>query len=453
MAKQMDRYLDDDLSDDAANELFAWVGKDASNAELFAKHSLLDQHTRELLEDGLFQSYQDQLSVPARSNRWNRRAVAAVALLLVVAVGLIVSPLLFDSDQPHLAIITQSVGGYDNNGNAFRPGTGIASGTLEVSRGLVRVDFSSGAQVAIEGPASLEIRDAMHVVVNRGIITAMVPERAVGFVIETEAARVVDLGTAFGISVDEDGRTDVCVFEGEVEVNHRTMDSNESRPRRVTEGQAVRASRILSMIDDVDFETAPFENAWPISSGVLQTTGVMKFVSPGPGLIPGLYEDSDHIVVFPERRHVKLGAQVEVDLVEPGEYRRFKRAEACFVQPGQTVRSYLLQFDPLGRLEKHDLDKPQVIGQITFDSPIVGLIVSSEKLIETDELLGDPDADYGKLLRRGIEAPRKNQTGKLGRDILVLAADRRTLILNFSAGSAVDQIRVLVEADGGGFGD
>ena len=69
------------------------------------------------------------------------------------------------------------------------------------------------------------------------------------------------------------------------------------------------------------------------------------------------------------------------------------------------------------------------------------------------QLLGDPDADYGKLLRHGIEAPRKDQTGKPGRDILVLAADRRTLILNFSAGSAVDQIRVLVEADRGSFGD
>jgi ferric-dicitrate binding protein FerR (iron transport regulator) len=446
MAKQIDRYLDGDLSDEATTDLFTWVGEDGSNAELFAKHAMLDQHTQELLEDGLFQRDQDHVSVPTRSSRLNWRIVAAVALLLVVAVGWIISPMLFESDQPHLAMIAQSVGGYNNHGDAFRPGAGLDAGTLEVSRGLVRVDFSSGAQIAIEGPASLEIRSDMHIVVNRGIVTAIVPEAAIGFVIETEAARVVDLGTAFGISVDEDGQTDVCVFEGEVEVNHRT-NSSESRPRRVTEGQAVRANRISPTIDVVDFETSPFENAWPISSGVLQTTGVMKFVSPGPGLVPGHYEDNDHIIVFPERRRVQLGAPVEVDLVEPGEYRRFKHAEACYVQPGQSVRSYLLQFDPLGRLEKHDPAKPQVIGQITFDSPILGLIVSSGKLLETDGLLGDPNADYGKLVRRGIEAPRKDQAGKPGRDILVLAADRRTLILNFSAGSAVDQIRVLVETE------
>jgi hypothetical protein len=85
---------------------------------------------------------------------------------------------------------------------------------LTVDRGVIRIDFASGAQVAVEGPADLQILDEMHIGLDRGVVTAMVPESAVGFAVDTSVARVVDLGTAFGISVGDDGLTEICVFDG-----------------------------------------------------------------------------------------------------------------------------------------------------------------------------------------------------------------------------------------------
>jgi ferric-dicitrate binding protein FerR (iron transport regulator) len=75
------------------------------------------------------------------------------------------------------------------------------------------------------------------------VVTATVPAAAIGFVVETKTANVVDRGTAFGVSVAEDGTTDVCVFEGQVAVNRKGTVPTEFA--LVREGQAVRASKAV----------------------------------------------------------------------------------------------------------------------------------------------------------------------------------------------------------------
>ena len=62
---------------------------------------------------------------------------------------------------------------------------------------------------------------------------------------------------------------------------------------------------------------------------------------------------------------------------------------------------------------------------------------------ETDELLGHPLGEYGEN-RRGIEPSRSNDLPDSGRDDVTLSQDRRTLSLDLSASSAIDQIRVVV---------
>ena len=440
-ARHIDRYLDGELNDREIGELLEWVAADPVNADLFARQCLLDQHTYELLQDGLVPTTADRPSVERRARL--PTAAFAVAASMLIALGLVVwqSPPTRSKRAPApLAVITQSIGGFDAAGRPLRPGHQVHSGRLMLERGVVRLDFASGAQVAVEGPADLQILDEMHIALDRGVVTATIPGSAIGFAVDTSAARIVDLGTAFGISVGDDGLTEICVFDGEVEVGHRTDGSTDASSRRVREGQAVQASRASSTIDSVEFETARYERAWPVNSGVLQTTGLMKFVSPGPGFAPGRYEDTEHIVVFAERRNVLLEEPLPVNLAEPGEYERLRRREQHVLQSGQRVRSYLLQLDPVGRRILKGSDKPRVFGQITFDSSIVGLIASQRNLSETDALFGDPDGDYGDLAR-GVEPSPNDRDGK---DAVILAADQRTLILNLAAASAVDQIRVLV---------
>lgn len=373
-------------------------------------------------------------------------ALVATIMLLACGIGYLWirspnPPIAGAVDTPPVAVVTQAVGAYDGE-VAIRSGQQVMSGQLNVDRGLIRLDFASGASLAVEGPANIRIVDEMRVVLLRGVVTAKIPEPAIGFVVDTGAAHVVDLGTAFGVSVGDDGTTDVCVFEGEVSVNK--MDSMSNQSTLVREGHAVRASEQSPTIDSTEYDVARFENTWPVSSGVLQTTGAIRFVSPGPDFHPGNYEDNEHIVVFPERSGFIPQEAIRVDLIDPGEYVRSRYRDKPTLPPGQQLTSYLLQLDayPEG---KNPNRRRSVRGQITFSQPIVGVITQTRLLRESEAVFGMPDVKYPTP--REIE-PRPDGDQRAGFDTLILAADRRTLLVELQENPGhLDQVRVLVEAE------
>ncbi len=365
----------------------------------------------------------------------------AIAASLALLVG--VSSILLKPSSP-TAVITHVVGAYGDTGLAYSAGELVEPGHLVVSRGLMRLDFSSGARVTIEGPAQLEVINEKRVVLHRGVVTATIPESAIGFVVDTADAHVVDLGTSFGVSISEEGFTDVCVFDGEVEVSSQETNRADAAPRLLREGQAIRAGVDSNSIDSVAYETVRFENAWPVNSGVLQTTGSMRFVSPGPDFHPGNYADNEHIVVFPERSGFIPDEAIRVDMVDPGQYAKSRYQEKPTLLPEQRLTSYLLQLNayPAG---KNPNQRRSVRGQITFSSPIVGVIMANRLLKESEAVFGIPDVDYPGA--RMIEA-RPEGDQRPGFDTVILAADRRTLIIELQENPGhIDQFRVLVEAE------
>lgn len=447
--------LDGALDDDQRADLLERVESDEAARKLY-----LDQvATHTALQAVLADCLPQKVGVPeidgksqstfVSKSRWPAIAVigslAAIILLLLGSIAYLGSrePKVVQSgNPPHPAMITQAVGAYDSDGVAIRSGQNVESGGLSVDRGVVRIDFVNGARLAVEGPAKIEVVDEMRVVLLSGIITATIPGSAIGFVVDTGTARVVDLGTSFGVSVGDDGTTDVCVFEGEVTV--RRKGSTASQPALVREGEAVRAFESSPTVDSADYEVAAFENAWPVNSGVLQTTGSIRFVSPGPDFHPGNYEDNEHIVVFPERHAVTPDESIRVDMVDPGEYVKLHYREKRLLLSGRRFASYLLQFDafPTGPFPNQ---KRSVRGQITFAKPIVGVITGTRSLKESEAIFGNPDVEYPTP--RAVE-PRPQGDDRPGFDTVILAADQRTLILDLKvAPQKLDQLRVLVEAD------
>ena len=112
-------------------------------------------------------------------------------------------------------------------------GSHVPAGKLELVEGLATIVFDSGAEISLEAPATLEILDEMNARLISGTLVADVPHTAIGFTIDTKDAKVVDLGTRFGLSTDEDGKYLVQVIEGLVEVGHK----GEEGMIQVTEGQ------------------------------------------------------------------------------------------------------------------------------------------------------------------------------------------------------------------------
>jgi len=101
--------------------------------------------------------------------------------------------------------------------------------TIEIESGLLELTHTCGAKVLVEGPASIQVLGAAATRLVRGTVSARYERKPDGlpggarptrqaFVVRTPGASIVDLGTEFGVNVDEAGATKVHVFEGLVEI-------------------------------------------------------------------------------------------------------------------------------------------------------------------------------------------------------------------------------------------
>jgi hypothetical protein len=100
------------------------------------------------------------------------------------------------------------------------PGRDMRAGKrLRLRRGLAEFEFDRGARVILQGPAAIELVSGSEIRLLGGRLTARVPRAALGFTVLSPGGKVVDLGTEFGLSVEEGGATTVRVFDGLVAVS------------------------------------------------------------------------------------------------------------------------------------------------------------------------------------------------------------------------------------------
>jgi hypothetical protein len=135
-----------------------------------------------------------------------------------------------------------------------------AQDTVVLDDGQMEIQFDSGVVVTLDGSSVFQVLTPMRAIAMRGKLTARVAKGAEGFTIETPGAQVVDLGTVFGLEVDDAGQTDVVVFRGKVDLHYgRTQDDVALlQSRQLQMGEALRvdaqgeANRIVS-VDSLRF--------------------------------------------------------------------------------------------------------------------------------------------------------------------------------------------------------
>lgn len=108
-----------------------------------------------------------------------------------------------------------------------------------IQNGDIELKLESGVIIDIDGPAEARFSSSMLISLFNGNIIASVGENAKGFVVETPDTRIVDLGTRFGVSLNNDGDTDVVVLDGNVEVPNAKNTTDELLAT-LTEGDAIR---------------------------------------------------------------------------------------------------------------------------------------------------------------------------------------------------------------------
>ncbi len=130
--------------------------------------------------------------------------------------------------------------------------------------GAAQLTFDAGVQVTVFGPADFEITSPTSIRCRRGRVTALVNERGKGFTIQTPNAKVVDLGTQFGMSISDEGETEVVVFKGSVDLTP-LAGGRGAATRRMSRGEAlllkssgqlervmaIRRNSFLSVLDSI----------------------------------------------------------------------------------------------------------------------------------------------------------------------------------------------------------
>ncbi len=297
---------------------------------------------------------------------------------------------------------------------------------LNLVDGRIKINFQSGARLAIQAPAKLKLLGPNSAQLLQGVATVRVPGEIKGFLLVTPHQRVTDLGTSFGVNVDTTGNTAISVFEGEIELEHQ---------RRLVGGQAVALTAADETAHEVPYEIGQFLNTWQVSFGVEQLIGDVRVASPSERHSPGLVEDSGSLLLFPEREDVLLMHGYVIDGIEPGTYQRPFRKRTVKLTEDLRVDSFLLQYNPI-RGDRGAMNQT-FQGELHFDRPIVALILQSELLDSSDAKLALPATDFRNIFRRGINDA----------DVVALSPDRRVLRVTLNVKNGVDQIRVLVATD------
>lgn len=115
-------------------------------------------------------------------------------------------------------------------------GQALPAGSIGLSAGTAQITFPSGAVVAVHAGAEFELLGPNRLFLRAGSVTPYVPPSAKGFTVVSPGGEIVDFGTEFTVGVDRDGRTDVFVIDGEVDV--AGGHARDGQPLRLTQGFA-----------------------------------------------------------------------------------------------------------------------------------------------------------------------------------------------------------------------
>lgn len=102
-----------------------------------------------------------------------------------------------------------------------RVGEWLPSGPMELLEGSAQIAFDSGASVRLQAPAKIFVSSPVRARLDFGKSIVDIPELAVGFVVETPTAEFLRKGSRFGLAVEEDGRSEIHVINGEVELSSK----------------------------------------------------------------------------------------------------------------------------------------------------------------------------------------------------------------------------------------
>lgn len=337
------------------------------------------------------------------------------------------------------------------SGAAPAVGDQLEAGTFELSAGTAEITMDDGAVMIVFSPAKFALRGSNEIYLHCGRVSTAARGPVKNFTVATEHTRIVDLGTAFGVNVSQQGNLDLVVFEGLVRVNaaetNDVADTHTAVQPDAEAGLDVQAGYALQMDADrtrpARLTPTPFEldsafvRDWEQVIRTPKFTGDVQFSAVRPDdLCRGqLISQDKKAYLFLEAIDQPLTSDLAIDFDQPGEYTKKSPMIEKHLARGSRVNSYLLHIDRTGCRSNI---KPRM--EIEFRTPILGVICNHDALEASDLVFGLTADCRVKQPSRGSV---RNES-----DVLTLSEDGRSLSIVLNVAKNLDQLRVITAADG-----
>lgn len=306
-ARSLDLLIAGELSVEEARELQERMKADAALLSLYLEKVRMES----LLRDHVWSGAEEAASTPAPAVRWRgvsqKRALLAVAacLALMLTVGLWMQSSRTGDDSQ---VVDAAAASVEFSASSVFDGPGAetsADGLLKwgdavvMQDGSVSIRLPSGVEAVLKSPSRFAITGANRLKLDQGAGWFRVPAAAKGFTVDLPEMEVVDLGTVFTVSVEQEEHQ-VQVEQGRVEVRQRVggmapqlLKAGEKLVRRanvntvqiiagasllnpdtVVEKAEVVFSESLAHVPDQPFtERQPLKGSWKVLAGSPKIVG------------------------------------------------------------------------------------------------------------------------------------------------------------------------------------
>lgn len=222
--------------------------------------------------------------------RWSVYLVLAASALIGAGVYLLLNA----APAPQsVAVLTRTINAVWEDGELRELDRLHVGQTLELKSGQIEMIFDTGVEVVLQGRTHFEVRSAESAFSNHGTISARVGSDGKGFTIDTPSARVIDLGTEFGVAINDAGDTEVAVFDGKVDLAVGAAPSDQTARQELVQGEAIR----VGVDGQVDRVTAIASDRFPVSAAL----------RPGVGpLLPIIRDVTDNIRVGDSNKFYRI---------------------------------------------------------------------------------------------------------------------------------------------------
>tara|TARA_R110002095_G_scaffold115473_4_gene100735 strand:- start:1497 stop:2933 length:1437 start_codon:yes stop_codon:yes gene_type:complete len=323
-----------------------------------------------------------------------------------------------------------------------------------LNQGILRLKMNSGVEVLVAGPARFHLLSSNELFLSQGTMTADVPQRAIGFEIQSSHMKIVDLGTRFGFFVDEAGGAEVHVFQGAVSCQETEKSKTPRLPQLLFTGQSSKKEPGGDLVESQTETDSLFGACLCYQSRIKQLSGDLKLLSNLPESVAVTkLTSNEYMYVFQERQSFILPADINCNAPVPGKKQDVSdkasqsQFEAGVIKKGTRVDVYYVHHDahhPGNPKFSKTQTRIQLEGQLEFQNRILGILQTDQLLQQTDQILGHPEVEY---LSNG-----KQRNDRTAEDEISLLPDMRTLSLNWilsrnQGHQNMNAMRVLVAAD------